>query len=97
MSAVSFAFKSFDTFSGGPITGAIASCAGCKEAAAGGGLATDAVGVSLEEPIEPNKELAVSQPANPTASQPAHSAIAIGFIFCLAAAASKVVTATLPR
>jgi len=61
----------------------------------GGALATDAVGVSLDDP---NKDVAVSQPAIPKASQPAQSAIAIGFIvLCLAAAASKVVTATLPR
>jgi hypothetical protein len=63
-----------------------------ETAAAGGGFATEAV--SLDEP---NKDVAVSQPPNPMANQPAQSAIAIGFIFCLAAAASKVVTATLPR
>jgi hypothetical protein len=62
----------------------------------GGGVefATDAVGASLDDP---NKDEAVSQPANPNAIQVAQMANAIGLIACLAAAESKVVTATLPR
>ncbi|MFA5898567.1 MAG: hypothetical protein WC829_05580 [Hyphomicrobium sp.] len=42
-------------------------------------------------------ELAVSQPANPMVIKPAITANAIGFDLCQAAAASKVVTATLPH
>lgn len=79
------------------MTGATANCAP-RGAAIGGGLATDAVGASL--PDELNKdvtELAVSHAASPMHIQPAITANAIGFVFCQAAAASKVVTATLPR
>jgi hypothetical protein len=71
----------------------MASCAGRAEPG-GGELATEAVGVSLEEL---NNDVAVSQPANPKASKLAQIANASGFFFCQAAAASKVVTATLPR
>ena len=73
--------------------GAIAICAG-RAAIAVDGWATDAVG---DWPDEPKSELAVSQPANPKANQAAQSANPSGFFFCQAAAASKVVTATLPH
>jgi len=63
-----------------------------------GWLATDAVGVSLDElKSELVSELYVSQPAKPKARRAAQSANPSGFFFCQAAAASKVVTATLPR
>jgi len=90
--------RSPETFSGGPITGAMANCAP-REVASGGGLATDAVGASPPDELKSDEvsELAVSHPVNPKAMQPAKSANAIGFVFCQAAAVSKVVTATLPR
>jgi hypothetical protein len=87
-----------DTFSGGPITGAMANWAPRALAAIGGGLATDAVGASPPDELNSEvSELAVSHPASPKAINPANSADASGFFFCQAAAASKVVTATLPR
>ncbi len=54
----------------------------------------DAVSVS---PDETKSEASVSQPARPKAIRPAHIARAIGFPLRLAAAVSKVVTATFPR
>src|SRR5262249_41725205 len=92
-SAMSSLRRSLDTFSGGPITGAMANCAP-RGAVIGGGLATDAVGVSplLDDELNMDvSELAVSQPASPKAIHPARTANAIGFFFCQAAAASKVV------
>jgi hypothetical protein len=62
--------------------------------AVAGALATAAVGASL---IEEKRDEAVSQPANPNASELTHSANAMGFVLCQAAAVSKVVTLTLPR
>jgi hypothetical protein len=78
------------------MTGATANCAPLEVASGGG--ATDAVGASLLElKSEDVSELAVSHPANPRAMQPEIKANAKGFVFCQAAAVSKVVTATLPR
>ena len=77
------------------MTGATANCAPIEVASGGG--ATEAVGASLLEPKSDVSELAVSHPANPRAMQPEINANAKGFVFCQAAAVSKVVTATLPR
>jgi hypothetical protein len=46
---------------------------------------------------ELKSEVAVSHPAKPKAMIPAKTANATGFVLCQAAAASKVVTATLPH
>jgi hypothetical protein len=74
----------------------MASCAGFIAAvAAAGVVATAAVGAASFDPEK--REEAVSQPPSPRAMQPANSASVIGFDLCQAAAASKVVTATLPR
>jgi hypothetical protein len=75
----------------------MASCAGFIAAvAAVGGVATDAVGAaSFDDPEK--REEAVSQPPSPRAIKLVISASVIGFDLCQAAAASKVVTATLPR
>jgi hypothetical protein len=79
------------------MTGATANCAPF-DIAIGGGDDTDAVGASpLELNSDEVSELAVSHPDNPKAIQPAKSANAKGFVFCQAAAVSKVVTLTLPR
>ena len=78
------------------MTGATANCAPFEVVSGGG--ATDAVGASLLElKSEDVSELAVSHPATPRAIQPEIKANAKGFVFCQAAAVSKVVTATLPR
>ncbi|MEE8531668.1 MAG: hypothetical protein V3S34_05595 [Hyphomicrobium sp.] len=81
-----------ETLFGGPITGAIVIFAGWL--LAGGGLATEAVGVSLDEP---KSDAPVSQPARPKAINPALRTSAIGFLLRQAGAVSKVVTATFPR
>ena len=68
MSLVSCAIRSFDTVSGGPITGAMASCAGFIAAvAAVGDVATAAVGAASFDPEK--SEEAVSQPPSPRAMQ----------------------------
>jgi hypothetical protein len=75
----------------------MASCAGFIAAvvAAVGDVAAVAVGVASFDPEK--SEEAVSQPPSPRAIKLVISASVIGFDLCQAAAASKVVTATLPR